>query len=303
MRAVALCVAFAVVFPSIALADTVSPATYRERLELARGALVAARSMPVAQRAPVIAGARADLRQTDAIALPSGGTLAIDDGRLVERLDTSDAGIDATIARLDARIALMRGVGAPTVDPATSDARLQDALRGRAARSGGSILDLIAIVIARLLSGLRGPQLDIRWLWTAVGLAGVAVILFVVATLGRGLPERVRREVLASDRAGEARADPLAHLRAADAATAAGRPRDAIHALYLYAIASLASREVIRYDPSFTDRELLAATVAIPHAGDLRDLVDIYERSWFGIREPSADEAQRARELALRVAP
>jgi hypothetical protein len=97
--------------------------------------------------------------------------------------------------------------------------------------------------------------------------------------------------------------DPLTHLRAADAAVTAGRPREAIHALYLYVITALASRELIRYDPSFTDRELLAATVAIPHADALRDLVAIYERSWFGLREPSGDEARRARELALRVAP
>ncbi len=42
---------------------------------------------------------------------------------------------------------------------------------------------------------------------------------------------------------------------------------------------------------------------AIPHADALRDLVGIYERSWFGLRDPSVDEARRARELALRVAP
>lgn len=303
MRAAALAVALSVLLPQTALADTVPIAAYRERLEAARTALATARTQSLQARAPAVAEARAALTRTDAVALPSGGTLAIDDARLVERLDTSDAGIDATIARLDARLALMRGIGAPSVDPATSDARLRDAVRGTAGQSGGTVLDLVAILIARMLAGLRGPSFDIGWLWTAVGILGVAVILFIVATLGRGLPERVRREVLAGDRGGEVRADPVAHLRAADAAVAAGRSREAIHALYLYVITALASRELIRYDPSFTDRELLAATVAIPHAEALRDLVAIYERSWFGIREPSGDEARRARELALRVAP
>lgn len=303
MRAVALAVALSVLLPQTALADTVSVAAYRERLEGARATLATARTESAPARASAVAGTRATLARTDAVALPSGGTLTIDDARLIDRLDTSDAGIDATIARLDARLALLRGIGSPSIDPATSDARLRDAVRGTAAQGGGSLLDLIAILIARFLAGLRGPSLDIGWLWTAVGIVGVAVILFIIATLGRGLPERVRREVLVSDRGDEARTDPLTHLRAADAAVTAGRPREAIHALYLYVITALASRELIRYDPSFTDRELLAATVAIPHADALRDLVAIYERSWFGLREPSGDEARRARELALRVAP
>ena len=132
---------------------------------------------------------------------------------------------------------------------------------------------------------------------------GIAVILFVIATLGRALPERVRREVLVRGPASEERADPLAHLRAADAALAAGRAREALHAFYLYVIATLATRETIRYDPALTDRELLERAIAIPHADSLRDLVVLYERSWFGLREPSQDEARRARELALRVAP
>jgi hypothetical protein len=62
-------------------------------------------------------------------------------------------------------------------------------------------------------------------------------------------------------------------------------------------------RETIRYDPALTDRELLLRAAAIPHADSLRDLVALYERSWFGLREPSGDEARRARALALQVAP
>ena len=41
---------------------------------------------------------------------------------------------------------------------------------------------------------------------------------------------------------------------------------------------------------------------AVPNADALRDLVALYERSWFGLRDPGADEARRARSLALRVA-
>jgi hypothetical protein len=158
-------------------------------------------------------------------------------------------------------------------------------------------------VILRFISGLRGPSVDLAQIWPLVGTLGLAVILFVLATLGRALPERVRREVLVRGGVSPERADPAAHLRAADAALGAARPRDAIHALFLYVIAALTTREAIRYDPALTDRELLVRAAAIPHADALRDLTSIYERSWFGLREPSADEAQRARDLALRVAP
>ena len=80
------------------------------------------------------------------------------------------------------------------------------------------------------------------------------------------------------------------------------RPREAIHALYLFALNTLVAREAIRYDPALTDRELLLRAAGVPHADALRDLVGLYERSWFGLRDPGVDEARRARSLALRVA-
>lgn len=289
--------------PQAALADTVSLAAYRDRLAAARASLVTAQRAGPSQRPALVADARALLRRTDAVLLGSGGTLAIDDAGLAEPLDATDAGIAGTIARLDARLLLVSRLGSPAIDGARADAARDAAVRPTVAAAGRSVMDVLQQLVLSFLAGLSGPRLDPRWLVTAVGLLGVAVILFVVATLGRGLPERVRREVLVADRTHGAHADPRAHLRAADAALAAGAPRDALHALFLYVITSLSDREVIRYDPSFTDRELLAATVAIPHAEELRDLVGMYERSWFGLRAPSRDEVARARELALRVAP
>ena len=104
------------------------------------------------------------------------------------------------------------------------------------------------------------------------------------------------------DRALARAEDPAAHRRAAEAALAGGRAREAIHELYLYVLRSLAARELIRYDPALTDHELLLRAAAIPNADALRDLVALYERAWFGLREPDAAEAERARSLATRVA-
>lgn len=289
--------------PGVALADTVTIAQYQQRLAQAHDILVRARAAPQSSRAALVGDAGALLRRTDALTLPSGGTLAIDDTRLATNIGESDASLDAAIARVGARTAAVAGIGSPAIDPATADARLRDVTQQTGASGSADLLDLLGRIVLRFISGLRGPSIDYTQLIPALGLVGIAVILFIVATLGRALPERVRREVLARDAAAEHEADPLAHLRGAEAALASGRTRDALHALYLYVIAALAAREVIRYDPALTDRELLARASAIPHADALRDLVVIYERSWFGLREPSPDEARRARELALRVAP
>jgi hypothetical protein len=267
---------------------------------------VRARGAPTAQRGALLSDAQVLLRRTDAITLPSGGTLVVDDAPLAAGVDASDASLDAAIARINARIALARRIGSPPIDPATADARLREVVAQSTGAAGASpdLLDALGRLIRRFVLDLRRQGFDLEQVRdTTLGLLGLAVIFFILATLGRALPERVRREVLVRGGAGEERADPAKHLRAADAALSAAHPREAIHALFLYVIAALSLREALRYDPALTDRELLVRAAAIPHADALRDLVGIYERSWFGLREPSADEARRARDLALRVAP
>ena len=289
--------------PQAALADTVTVSQYRQRLTQARADLIVARNAPSGLQA-TLDRVGALLRLTTEVTLASGGTIAVDDARLAEGLTGTTASIDSAIARIDARLSLVPRAGDPSIDGVAADARLREIV-GEAGQAPPPVdlLDAIGRALLRFFSQLQGPGIDPTILWPAIGALGVAVILFVIATLGRALPERVRREVLVRGSLVEDRLDPTAQLRAADVAMAAGRPRDALHALYLYVIASLASREAVRYDPALTDRELLERASAIPHADSLRDLVLMYERSWFGLREPSQDEARVARELALRVAP
>ena len=247
--------------------------------------------------------ARLTLLATTAITLPSG-ELAIDDGALADRIVADNASLDAAVALIDAQIAFAARAISPSIDAARSDAALRDALRPVAdAQASPSLIDAIAERAPALpRSDSRVRASTSASLWPLVGILGAAIIFFVVATLGRGLGERVRTEVALREAVGADRPDPARHLRAADDALAAGRPREAIHALYLFALTSLVAREAIRYDPALTDRELLVRAAAIPHAEALRDLVGLYERSWFGLRDPGADEARRARSLAMRVA-
>lgn len=186
-------------------------------------------------------------------------------------------------------------------DAAVAELRLRVG-EHRASDAQMTLIDLIAQWLARSLADLRGAPPDPRIAITIAGGLGLALVLVVLGILGRDIRERFRREVMLPELHLPGRPDPASHLRHAEEAFRSGSAREAIHALYLYAIASLASREVIRYDPSLTDRELLARAGAIPHAEALRDLVEIHDRVWFGLREPATGEAARARQLAQRAA-
>ena len=185
--------AFAALAPHVALADTLSVAQYQQRLEQAHDAFVRARGAPAAQRGAVLSDAQALLRRTEALTLPSGGTLAIDDAPLADGIDTSDDALDAAIARINARITLVARIGRPAIDPAAADARLRQVVaESGAAGTNTDLLDALGRLILRFLSGLRGPSVDLTQLWPLVGSLGLAVILFILATLGRALPERMR---------------------------------------------------------------------------------------------------------------
>ena len=301
-RVLALAALLCLAQPLVAHADTVSPRDYRQRLADARSLVVQARSLSGAARDAAVTRARVILSATTAISLPAGD-LPISDVALADRITSDNASIEAALVLIDAQLALSERALDPSFDAARSDAALRDALGGVDASSGSvSFLDAIILALQRFLAGLPGPQVDFGLIWPLLGVLGAAIIFFVVATLGRGLGERVRTEVALREAVGADRPDPARHLRAADEALAGGRPREAIHALYLFALTTLVAREVIRYDPALTDRELLVRAAAVPNADALRDLVALYERSWFGLRDPGADEARRARSLALRVA-
>ena len=254
----------------------------------------------------MLAQAATLLRQTTSLSV-RGATVTVDDGAVAEVLAGPD-GANRALAVLDLEIASAGRIVARSIDPSVVDARLREVV-GANETSGASAswLDALFAYIGSQLtaffSGIRGGVPDLRFLPYVLVLFGLGLIALIVAILGRGTRERIRREVFLPS-AGDRRADdPLAHLRNAEAALARGRARDAIRELYLYVIRSLATRELVRYDAALTDRELLVRAAAIPNADALGDLVALYERSWFGLREPDAAEAERARSLAKRVAP
>jgi hypothetical protein len=211
------------------------------------------------------------------------------------------------IADLDARVAMADGASASRLTGPLVDDRLRSVIRPRPApaEDDPGLIGLFLGLVARALSLVgRGTlsAVDPYVVVATVAGLGLGIALLVLGILGRGVRERIRREALSTDvRVGVAQ-DPTAHLRRADAAIAAGRPRDALHELYLFALTTLAARETIRFDPALTDRELLARAAAIPQIGSLRALVALHERVWFGLKPADRDDTARARALAERVA-
>lgn len=294
---------------TIAVADSVPLDAYRVRLREVRSLVLSARSAPTqAREQELLAQAATRLRSTEAIVLADGSTLPVDDRALAGRLaGADDDGIARALADLDARIALADGASASRLSGATVDERLAAVLRARPAaqENDPGLLGLFMLLVARVVGFVtRGTlsAIDLRLLVPLLATLGLGLALLIFGILGRGVRERIRREALAGDVRTGAADDPNAHLRLADAAIAAGRSREALHELYLFALAMLAAHETIRFDPALTDRELLARAAAIPQIGSLRALIALHERVWFGLKPADPADAARARDLAERVA-
>ena len=280
-------------------ADTVDRRTYEARLREARSALVSARLASGGARDAQIDRARALLRQTTAVRAQDA-QITVDDAPLAARIGASDAALDDAVR--DVTLLLDVASRTPAVDLAAADLRLRQLVGEQRALGGhASLIDGLSRWFARFLSSLGGTPPDRRIPTIVAGGIGLALLALVLGILGRDLRERFRREAVLPELVADERVDPDMHLRAAEDALRGGRPRDAVLALYAYAIAVLASRELVRYDPSLTDRELLARARTLPNADALRDLVDLHERVSYGLRDANADDAHRARALAMRA--
>ena len=211
--------------------------------------------------------------------------------------------MDAASAELE-RYATLAGTAiARRADASAADATLRSITQQQQAAQGVSLGAIGAALLRRAgqwLYDLVGRP-DPAVLLNAQAVVGLLVALAIIAILVRGTRERIRRETSLGVAGGERRADPETHLRAADAARRGGRPRDAIHSLYLFALNALDAREALRYDPALTDHELLRRAARLPHASALGDLVTLHERVWFGLRDAAEPDVARARALALEA--
>jgi hypothetical protein len=293
---------------SVASADTLDLRAYSARLDETRSILMASRSTIPSFRGDYMARASALLRRTEAVRLLDGTVVAVDDSALAARLAPDDPAIASALRDIDADINKVSGlIRPPVIVPAEADAAVRRVLGARRGSSADlTVFELIGLWVSERLAGLLS---DLAKTGIDVGLApyllagvGVALAAIVAAILGRGLRERIRLEARAPGLSTSQGADPAIHLALADDALARGAIRAALHELYLYALAALAARETIRYDPSLTDRELLARAAGVAEIEPLRRLVGLHERVWFGLKPAAAADVAEARALATRIA-
>ncbi|TMF60333.1 MAG: hypothetical protein E6I20_14380, partial [Chloroflexi bacterium] len=198
----------------VAYADTVTLDQYRVRLADARSLIDRSRTAGTADRVRLLAQARDLLRQTTTLRV-GDETIAIDDAAVADLAGVPD-GASRAIAILDTYISdALRG---RRIDPAVADQRLREIVGPSASGGGGAnpfavLADAFLGWLNGLFSGLRGSAPDLSSLVWLVVAVGVALVLFIVATLGRGLRERVRTEIVIADTGTRAREDPMAHLR------------------------------------------------------------------------------------------
>ncbi|TMC74285.1 MAG: DUF4129 domain-containing protein [Chloroflexi bacterium] len=285
----------------IASADTVDLATYRSRLRDARTLLLQARVAADAQRPALIERVRTTLAQTTGVRAAGGSVIALDDSALARRLAATTTAIDAGIADIDQLVEITDRAAKPPFDLAQANAQLRELATAEETRSGSN--DLFAAfgaLIARLFpsgnAGLPPGSVELT-----LAIAGAGLLVVILAILLRGVRERIRREAVQPGAHAEAAASAAIQLAAAERASLSGDPRTALHAFYRYAILTLAERRMLRYEPSLTDRELLARASSLPQLETLRELISLHDRAWFGLKGATAEEADHARALAERA--
>lgn len=239
------------------------------------------------------------------VALPDGTRIPLDHSRLVSalRADPPDP------ARLDELLSAL--LAARQTWPSSGrDASSLEALEGVLARPEFQWQPEEASLLVRLWRGF--------WEWVDDLLArllpeggGEAVgdllsyLLTFFGTLALGLVLAYVLRDLLTDWVAEAELDPDADAEDEDltAATALKRAqvlsgegdyRSAVRYLYLSSLLLLEERGLLRYDRSLTNREYLRSVAHLPQlAAVLRDVVEVFDRVWYGYQP--LDDATYAR--------
>ncbi len=124
--------------------------------------------------------------------------------------------------------------------------------------------------------------------WLALG--GLAVMIGVIVFFVRNLRRNIAAEESLPTQ-GEAVLTAREALTRAQSFVAAGDYRAAMRLLYLAALLSLDERGVLKYDPSWTNREHVHALAKHPAlASALAPIVETFDRVWYGFANVTPDE-------------
>lgn len=230
-----------------------------------------------------------------AVTLPDGRAFPISTSRLVSRLTADSPATDAIEAELNALLAARENW--PDRPPLPSDARAQldRILAGPEYQwaSGGepnAIIRFIRTAILRFyLLVLSLTNFTSRGISAVVG----ALIFLIVLVFGlRGLwSTLVGEAALVTDHHLDEPISAAVALERAREFSLSGDYRTAVRYLYLSTLLELEERGLLIYDRSRTNREYLRSVADRPElAATLRDVVDVFDRVWYGF-QPLAEDA------------
>ncbi|CAN5482158.1 DUF4129 domain-containing protein [soil metagenome] len=136
----------------------------------------------------------------------------------------------------------------------------------------------------------RGTSTVIRLIvWAIAGVGGI-LLIFLLSYWLQGLLGNFVSDFEARRRLASGEGLPLTASAARQQATtlaAAGNYRDAVRQLYLSALLALEERNLITYDRSLTNREVLAQLRHQTNVQNhLQPVVETFDNVWYGIQEP-----------------
>ncbi|QMV19310.1 DUF4129 domain-containing protein [Granulicella sp. 5B5] len=144
--------------------------------------------------------------------------------------------------------------------------------------------------------GKAAPWLAHLLEWLLFGAAALTLLLFLLREFRRQRLQVSLTSIAIKAEAFSREADDWSQRAAAFAQQA--QWRDAVHCLYWAAIVLLESRRAWRHNPTRTPREYVRLLrPGSPQQVGLRSLTQVFERTWYGLRDTTTDEYTQARAL------
>jgi hypothetical protein len=273
-------------------ADPVPLDEYWQRLDALADALAGAE--PDAEAVLVLTDS---LAAVEAVVLPDGQVLPVDNRELIALVRRGDLGQEG-LAALQGRLAALRRArdavsGQPAMTTGQTFASLERVLsRPEFAQATpptpprsplAQVIDRLGWELARWLRRV-GEVPGIAYLLTALGVAGVLAVLAYVfrGTWHQWVAEGGDKRAAVTDTGLSSKAA----LERAQALATGGDYRQAARYLYLSTLLWLDERRLLRYDPALTNREFLCQVAGDAGQAGLREaltpVVDLFERVWYG---------------------
>jgi hypothetical protein len=144
------------------------------------------------------------------------------------------------------------------------------------------IFEAVANFTDRIVFALANLIVQGRTLFIVIGSILFTLILFYISRLlSRNLAGNA--QLAENDAEGEAIVTSKGALQRAQALSVQGDYRNAVRFLYLSSLLVLDEQGLLRYDRSRTNREVLRSVSTRPElANPLRDVIDVFDRVWYG---------------------